>query len=105
MDDSYEYALIEWACEYNAYERLAGSPNRLWDLLHPLRDAFERAGSIPDWAGVDLLRGWAFWLVRAHSHGGYSPLCEEFPEIEAIVAAINRHPACRARDRAPERRR
>ena len=106
MDDSYEYALIKWAHKDKAYERLAHTPERLWDLLQPLREAFERDGSIPDWAGVDLLRGWAFYLVRAHRHGGgYDPLCKEYPEFEAIVAAINRHPACRGKDRAPERRR
>jgi hypothetical protein len=101
-DDNYEYALIEWAHKYQAYERLAQTPELLWHLLQPLREAFERDGSIPDWAGVDLLRGWAFYLARAHRHG-YDPLCEEYPEFEAIVAAINGHPACRASDRAPER--
>lgn len=105
MDESHEYALIKWAHKCNGYERLAHTPENLWDVLQPLRDAFERDGSIPDWAGVDLLRGWAFYIVRAHRHGGgYSPLREEYPEFEAIVTAISRHPACRARDRPPELR-
>src|SRR4051812_9548985 len=100
--DMNEFALIEWAESFNGYERLAQSPEHLWKVLQPLREAFEQDGSIPEWAGVDLLRGWAFWLVRAHRFGGaYTPLRAEYPEFEAIVEAISRHPACPPRDRPP----
>jgi len=54
---------------------------------------------------VDLLRGWAFYLVRSHRHGGaYEPLYVEYPAVLAIVDAINRHAAARPEDRAPEPR-
>lgn len=105
VDERYESALIEWAHTYNGYERLAGGPGDLWELVRPLHEEFERTGMIPEWAGVDLLRGWAFYLVRSHRHGGaYEPLYVEYPAVLAIVDAINRHPAARPEDRAPEPR-
>jgi len=103
VDERYESALIEWAHTYNGYERLAGGAGDLWELVRPLHEEFERTGKIPEWAGVDLLRGWAFYLVRSHRHGGaYEPLYVEYPAVLAIVDAINRHPAARPEDRAPE---
>ena len=96
MDERYESALIEWAHTYNGYERLAGGPGDLWELVRPLHEEFERTGMIPEWA---------FYLVRSHRHGGaYEPLYVEYPAVLAIVDAINRHPAARPEDRAPEPR-
>jgi len=105
MDDEYEYALVEWAHTYNGYQRLADSPEHLWEVVRPLDETFERSGEIPEWAGVDLLRGWVFYVVRAHRHGGHGSLREEHPEFEAIVEAINRHPAASVEDRPPVRTR
>ncbi|WP_245906496.1 hypothetical protein [Mycolicibacterium palauense] len=102
MDVDYDYRLGSWAHTYNGYSRLASDHRALGEVLRPVREAFERDGTIPDWAGVDLLRGWAFILVRAHRHGGgYRPLREEFPEFAAIVAAIERHPGATEEDRPP----
>ncbi|MDR7288630.1 MULTISPECIES: protein-tyrosine phosphatase family protein [Mycolicibacterium] len=96
--------LIEWAHEYNGYQRLAGNPSRLADVLRPVMDEFRSTRVIPEWAGVDLLRGWAFWCVRAHRHGGaYGPIEEEFPEFTAIVEALRHHPGATDDDRPPLR--
>ncbi len=92
-----------WAHRYNGYARLAGGPQQLGAVVEPLRAEFESTGGIPDWAGVDLLRGWAFLLVRAHRHGGYGPLIEEFPQIVAIADAVARHPGATEDDRPPTR--
>lgn len=105
-DERYQHSVVEWALRYNAYQRLAESPEQLEILIRPLREAYERIGAIPEWAGVDLLRGWAFYLQREHYHtGGHRPLFEEYPEFESILAAVNGHPDCGAGDRAPERER
>lgn len=65
-------------------------------------DEFRSTRGIPEWAGVDLLRGWAFWCVRAHRHGGgYEPIEEEYPEFKAIVAALRHHPGATDADRPP----
>lgn len=89
-----------WAHGYNGYTRLAGGPEQLGAVIAPLREAYRATGEIPEWAGVDLLRGWAFLLVRAHRHGGgWRPLPEEFPEIVAIAEAVDRHPAATDDDR------
>ncbi|HMS74960.1 hypothetical protein [Gordonia sp. (in: high G+C Gram-positive bacteria)] len=103
MQDDYDQRLSEWARTYNGYERLAGGPSGLATLIEPLEREFEQSRRIPEWAGVELLRGWAFWLVRSHHHSGYAPLSEEYPQILAIAETINRHPGCRDTDRAPKR--
>lgn len=103
MNTSYDQLLIEWAHSYNGYERLAGDgPRNLYALTEPLQRAFDRDGTIPEWAGVDLLRGWAFYLARAHRHGGaYDDFSVEYPQVLAIVDAVNRHPYATDDDRAP----
>ena len=69
-------------------------------VLTPLQDEFQRTRTIPAWAGVDLLRAWAFWCTRAHYHsGGYRSLTQERPEVLAIVEALRRHSGATAGDR------
>lgn len=99
--EAYEAALIKWAGTYNGYERLAHTPEGLDAVLTPLTEAYRTTGSVPEWAGVDLLRGWAFYCYRAHRWSGHGPLLEEFPEMALIVEAIRNHPGAKARDMAP----
>jgi hypothetical protein len=81
-DPTDEILLLDRALEYNGYERIAGDAELIFEILRPLRDAVQRDGVIPEWAGVDLLRAWAFWIARAyHWSGGYSPLHEAHPEL------------------------
>ena len=89
---------VEWALAYNAYERLAADPEDLERLLSPARDDFHSTGSVPEWCGVDLLRGWAFYLVRADHFAGGGTLGEEW---QAVLSAVREHPAARRRDRPP----
>ena len=64
-------AQIVWAHAYDGYRRLAASPPEgLERLLRDARDSFARHGVVPAWCGVDFLRGWAFYLVRADRHSG-----------------------------------
>lgn len=95
---------IAWAHEYNAYERLAESPGDLHRLLEPAWAEFERQRQVPQWCGVDLLRGWAFYLVRADRHGGGYDLGEggsKMREWAAVLERIAAHPAAQASDRPP----
>ncbi|GAB87134.1 hypothetical protein RVF83_15615 [Gordonia rubripertincta] len=101
MDAEYEMQLIKWALRYNAYKRLATDSNQLLEVLQVLITAYERDHRVPDWAGIDLLRGWAFYLVRWHRFSATGQkLWTEHPEILAIVEAINQHPDARKSDRA-----
>ena len=100
---NYEEKLIGWALEYNAYDRIAGTdgfPAALRDMLLPLIESYTEGGVIPRWAGVDLLRAWAFYLVRINRHeDGY--LLDEHPEMHEIVAAVAGHPVVREADMPP----
>jgi uracil-DNA glycosylase len=91
-------AEIFWAHRYNGYERLASSPEQLGELLRPAQAAFRGTGRIPEWCGVDLLRGWAFYLVRVDRHRGGGTLGEEWT---AVLDALCRHPAATGADRPP----
>ena len=70
MDAANEQALIDWAHEYNGYQRIASSPGALEVVVESVAREFRQTGRIPEWAGVDLLRGWAFYIVRAHRFSG-----------------------------------
>ena len=104
-EPSYEDRLVKWAHEYNAYHRLAAGEfepfmGALRVVLHPLLESFRAEGVIPKWAGVDLLRGWAFYLVRLNRHeNGF--LLDEHPELHGIVDAITKHPAAQEADMPP----
>ena len=90
----YEDQLITWALKYDAYERIAAGEFEPWGVLpfvlRPLSESFREEGTVPEWAGVDLLRAWAFLLVRQNRHeDGF--LLQEHPEILVIARAIMHH--------------
>ena len=58
MDEAATRDAIRWAQTYNGYQRLAQDPGRLGTLLEPARHEYLRTGHVPEWCGVDLLRGW-----------------------------------------------
>lgn len=110
MDDFDEQLMsrqVMWAHTYNGYERLAGGesgPNALADLLEPASREFRRTARVPEWCGVDLLRGWAFYLTRADRHGGGYSLSAggtAVAEWKAVLSRIAGHPSSGAGDRPP----
>lgn len=94
--DLMDSELVDWAHRYNGYERLASSMNALGELLQPVRKEYQRSGRVPEWCGVDLLRGWAFGLVRAERIWGMDP-----DEFHAVLNALRRHPAATPADVPP----
>jgi len=95
---AHDEALFEiertWAGQYNGYDRLAGGVSELSRLLDPVQTETTLTGQIPDWAGTDLLRGWAFYLLRADRHGGGYGLARDgaMRGIWAeIMDAVRRH--------------
>lgn len=91
-------AQIEWALRYNAYDWLAASPRDLEVLLDSVRGGQAAGERVPSWCGVDFLRGWAFYLVRADRFAGGGTLGAEF---DAVMDAVRHHPAATAADRPP----
>lgn len=90
---------IDWALEYDGYRRLAGTPEKLERLLRGARNSYQKHGVVPDWCGVDLLRGWAFYLTRGDRHSGGGTLGEEW---RAVLAMLTEHPHAGPADRPPE---
>lgn len=103
-DEDYEHALIDWAQSYNCYERI-GDSDRLQTIYGPIMDETDRLGRIPEWMGVDLLRGWASYLARVNRWTGRQSIFDEFPVFGLIVEAVRHHHAVEPRDVPPTRRR
>jgi len=89
---------VEWAHEYDGYSRLASTPEQLEKLLRSARNSYRTHGRVPSWCGVDLLRGWAFLLVRADHHSGGGTLDGEWL---TVLDALRHHPHARHEDRPP----
>lgn len=89
---------LEWALRYDGYARLAASPDTLEGVLRSARDSYSRHGRVPDWCGVDLLRGWAFYLARADHQAGGGTLDGEWT---AVLDALAVHPGASPAERAP----
>ena len=98
--DDATIAEVMWAHRYDGYRRLARSPADLAGLLEPARAEYDRTRRIPEWCGVDLLRGWAFFLVRRDHHRGGGSLDEEW---RAVLDALHQHPDAAGDDRPPRR--
>lgn len=105
MDDELLDRQIEWAHRYDGYARLGASPEDLLRLIAPLRAELEAGRRVPEWAGVDLLRGWAFYVAREDRHaGGYglsNPDSAASAEWTAILTRLAEHPAAMPADRPP----
>ena len=95
---------IAWASRYDGYGRLADGPPELAHVIAPARDEWQRTGEVPSWCGVDLLRGWAFFMIRADRHGGgyrLEPGGDMLPEWRAVMHAIAGHECADPDDRPP----
>ena len=62
--------ILKFAITYNGYDRIAGSPEALLDLYEPIRKEWKESGRLPDWAGLDLLRGLLFLMAREDHMAG-----------------------------------
>ena len=98
MPDSATDAQVRWAHSYDGYRRLATGPEMLATVLSGAREAYHRQGRVPDWCGVDLLRGWAFYLTREDRHRGGDTLGEEWA---AVLQRLREHEAVTGADRPP----
>ncbi|WP_239252995.1 MULTISPECIES: hypothetical protein [Mycobacterium] len=94
-------ALIAWARRYDGYKRLGGSPSALVKVLDPLVEEIAASGKIPEWAGVDLLRGLAFWRVRVAANREAPEYALDDDLFLATVDAVHKHPNARPADRPP----
>ena len=66
--------ILEFALTYDAYRRLADSPQALAPVISPIVNALEAGDGVPAWAGLDLLRGSLFYLQRrTHRWGDVPP--------------------------------
>ncbi|ALG87074.1 hypothetical protein [Gordonia phthalatica] len=102
MTDSDRQKINSWAHSYNGYTRLDENLRDRGSVVARVIEEYEREGSIPEWAGIDVLRGWAFYLARSHYHTSYGQsLTEMHPEILDIAAAIDARPWATAADRCP----
>ena len=77
---------LEFAATYNAYNQIAAEPETLSAMYEPIRRVWKQTGEVPEWMGVDLLRGLLFLMYR-EGHFGYdddSTLRQMHQVIEAI---------------------
>jgi hypothetical protein len=83
-----------WVGLYDGYRRLASNPEALRRLLEPARDDYATTGRVPAWCGIDLLRGWAFYLVRMDrlTGGALNAGTSDRAEFDAVLQAIAGHP-------------
>lgn len=78
--------LQEFALSYNAYRRIADSPERLLQVVRPVIRALDASKSIPAWVGMDLLRAAMFFVqrrARATEYGSPSPEVERHYQLLA----------------------
>jgi uracil-DNA glycosylase len=99
LEDAATQAEVRWALSYDGYRRLASTPEKLEKVLRSARNSFASRRAVPDWCGVDFLRGWAFYLVRADRHAGGGTLSTEWG---AVLDALNVHPHAHVGDRPPK---
>lgn len=102
-DQDLRQAQVEWAHEYNGYDRFVHL-ERFRELLAPADEEYRRTGRVPEWCGVDYLKAWAFIIVRADRHAGGRMFDSENEDLvlwDAILHAIHEHPAATPADRPP----
>ena len=87
--------ILEFAASYDGYRRIAESPETLSAVYQPIRMEWRRSGSLPDWVGIDLLRGFLFLMYR-ENHFVQPMGCLSEEEVEhlepfrQVIEAIRR---------------
>jgi hypothetical protein len=82
--------LLDFALSYDGYQRLGADPAALRRVVEPILQGLETRETLPDWAGLDLLRGTLFFIQRQTHHWGDVPP-EQERHMRCLVAAIGRH--------------
>jgi len=84
---------LEFAATYNAYNQIAAEPETLSAMYEPIRRAWKQSTEVPEWMGVDLLRGLLFLMYREDrfGYGDDSTLRQMHQVIEAIRSRLNEH--------------
>ena len=77
---------LEFAATYNAYNQIAAEPEPLSAIYHPIREAWNESARVPEWMGVDLLRGLLFLMYR-EDHFGYAD-DSTLPQMHQVIEAI-----------------
>lgn len=93
-------AQVAWAGGFDGYAAVGDGPGELGRVVGPLAERLRTDGRVPDDCPLDVLRAWAFFLVRADRHGGgwsLAPGGSAVPELRAVLAAVAVHP-----DRGPD---
>jgi hypothetical protein len=76
---------------FNAYERIADSPERLLQVVRPVVRALEADKPLPEWAQVDLLRAALFYVHRQGHWQGPSPQLEvHFRRLVGRIGELTR---------------
>jgi hypothetical protein len=81
--------LLDFALSYDGYQRLGADPAVLRRIVEPLLQELETGETVPEWAGLDLLRGTLFFVQRQTHHWGDVPP-EQERHMRLLVAAIDR---------------
>ena len=88
--------ILEFAATYDGYRRIAESPENLSAVYEPIRTEWRRSGALPDWMGIDLLRGFLFLMYREDHFGQPTGCLSEEEEAEhlepfrQVIEAIRR---------------
>lgn len=87
-------AIDRFAISYDGYGRTAQEANRILQVVRPVVTQVKKDGTVPLWAGLDVLRGALFYLNReAHWTSYMEPVNER--ELRAVVRQISLHVANR----------
>lgn len=86
--------IAEFALSYDGYGRTAAEAERILQLLRPVLRQVKKDGTVPPWAGLDVMRGALFYLQReAHFTEVFAPVNER--EMRALAREIALHVAGR----------
>lgn len=81
--------ILRFALTYDGYWRLSTGPEHLRPVIGPVLDSMDAGKGIPEWAGLDLLRGTLFFIQRMTHHWGDVPP-EQETQMRSLVDAIGR---------------
>lgn len=101
-DRETDLQIFHWAHSYDGSGRIGQGSRGVSPVVDQVIEAYEREGSVPEWAGIDVLRAWASWLAHSRRYSSDDRgFTEEFPQVLDIAAAIDAQPSATTVDRCP----